>query len=76
MGQAGTGGGTGAGGGFGLEFGSPSYSIIPIKGILGEVLFLGGSALLLFDSVRAMASCNYGPQQCSLMYYNQTNSKG
>ena len=32
------------------------------KGILCEVPFLGGSALLLFYSVGVMASCNYIPQ--------------
>ena len=33
-----------------------------IKGVLCEVPFYGGSALLLFYSVRAMVSCNYIPQ--------------
>ena len=31
------------------------------KGILCEVPFVGGSALLLFYGVRAKASCNYTP---------------
>ena len=34
-----------------------------VKGILCEVPFYGGSALLLFYSVGVMASCNYIPQK-------------
>ena len=37
-------------------------NVFSFKGILCEVPFFGGSALLLFYSVGAMASCNYIPQ--------------
>ena len=39
-----------------------TYKTYHIKGILCEVPFFGGSALLLFYSVGTMASCNYIPQ--------------
>ena len=46
----------------------------PLKGgIVGEDPFCGGSALLLFDSAGAMASCNHIPQL--MCFHIKTNRK-